>query len=166
MLPQPHLLARAQAYAARHQLELREQLGRGVHGIVLVAQSQVKRGRSAVKIHEHADAYHRERDVYLRLQEHNVKTLRGCRVPKLLDFDDELWVIRMTVVKRPFVLDFAGAFLDRPPDFGEDVVADWHAEKQVQFGPRWPEVQAILGVLEGYGIFLVDVNPGNISFGD
>jgi hypothetical protein len=166
MTPQPELLARARLHAARRPLELREQLGRGVHGMVMVGQSQVKRDRSAIKVHEHNNAYRRERNVYLRLQEHRVKKLRGCRVPQLLGFDDELWIINMTVVKRPFALDFAGAFLDQPPEFGEDVLADWHAEKQEQFGPHWPEVQAILGVLEGYGIFMVDVNPGNISFGD
>jgi len=87
-------------------------------------------------------------------------------VPQLLGFDDELWVIEMTVVARPFVLDFAGAYLDFPPDFSEEVLADWQAEKHEQFGSRWPEVQAILRALEGYGVYMVDVNPGNVSFGD
>ncbi len=36
----------------------------------------------------------------------------------------------------------------------------------VKIGRRWGDVQAILAALEGYGIFMVDVNPGNISFGD
>ena len=84
----------------------------------------------------------------------------------MLRHDDDLWVIEMTVVTRPFVLDFAGAYLDWPPDFSEEVLADWRAEKQEQFGPRWAEVQAILRSLEGYGVFMVDVNPGNISFGE
>jgi hypothetical protein len=46
------------------------------------------------------------------------------------------------------------------------VLADWRAEKQEQFGPHWAEVQAILRFLEGLGVFMVDVNPGNVSFGD
>lgn len=166
MAPQDELVARAEVYAARNQLELREQLGRGVHGIVWVVQSQVKRGRSAVKAHERTEAYCRERDVYLRLQEQEVKQLGGCRVPQLLGFDDELRVIHMTVVKRPFVLDFAGAYLDEAPAFSEEVFADWQAEKREQFGPRWPEVQALLRFLESYGVFMIDVNPGNICFGD
>ena len=29
-----------------------------------------------------------------------------------------------------------------------------------------PEVQKILALLEGYGVFMIDVSPGNISFGD
>jgi hypothetical protein len=71
----------------------------------------------------------------------------------------------MTVVSRPFVLDFAGAFLDRAPDYSEEVLADWAAEKQEQFGPRWPEVQAILRWLEGYGVYMRDVHPGNVALG-
>ena len=166
MAPEDELVARAQVYAARNQLEIKEQLGRGVHGIVFVAQSQIKRGRSAVKVHERQPAYGRERDVYLRLQELRVKFVCGCHVPQLLGCDDDLRVIDMTVVKRPFVLDFAGAYLDESPDFSEEVLADWRAEKQEQFEEHWPEVQAILAALETYGVIMLNVNPGNISFGD
>lgn len=121
---------------------------------------------SAIKVHEHERDYCRERDVYLRLRDFEVTDIRGCVVPEMLRCDDELWVIEMTVVARPFVLDFAGAYLYEPPEFPEDVMEEWRAEKQEQFGARWPEVQAILRFLEGYDIFMVDVNPGNISFGD
>ena len=72
----------------------------------------------------------------------------------------------MTVVSRPFLLDFAGAYLDWSPDFSDEVMADWRAEKLEQFGERWPEVEAILRILQTYGIFMIDVHPGNISFGD
>jgi len=143
-----------------------EQLGFGLHGIVFAAKYQTKGGRLALKVHERDKEYRRERDVYLRLQEHAVTKIRGCSVPEMIGFDDELCVIEMTLVDRPFVLDFAGAYLDKPPDFSDEVLTDWQAEKQEQFGPHWPEVQAILGYLERYGVFMVDVNPGNVSFGD
>jgi hypothetical protein len=158
------LLRRIQEYADRHGLTIGEQLGYGVHGIVFAARCQTESGRIALKVHERAGSYSRERDVYLRLQEHAVTTIRGCNVPELLAFDDELWVVEMTLVDRPFVLDFAGAYLDHTPDFSEEVLSDWRAEKQEQFGARWAEVQAILGALEGHGVFLADVNPGNVSF--
>jgi hypothetical protein len=160
------LLRRATAFALGQGLVLGAELGAGVHGIVFATENQPERGRSALKIHRHEPDYARERDVYLRLQEHGVTVLRGCRVPQLLRCDDRLLVIEMTVVSRPFVLDFAGAFLDRAPDFPEEVLADWRADKQEQFEHRWPEVQAILRELERYGIFMIDVNPGNISFDD
>jgi hypothetical protein len=160
------LIRRVRQYADRKGMVLGEGLGAGIHGSVFVAEYQTKGGRSAVKGHERQPAYARERDIYLRLRELDITVIRGCNVPALIDFDDELWVIEMTVVGRPFVLDFAGANLDQEPDFSDEVLADWRAEKQEQFGPRWPEVQAILGTLEGYGVFLLDVNPGNVSFDD
>jgi hypothetical protein len=164
------LVRRAEEYAQRRGRTLGEHLGGGVHGIVFATESQPEKEtlvlRSAIKVHEHASAYIRERDIYLRLKEHGVAAIRGCHVPQILHYDDALWVIEMTVVQPPFVLDFAGAYLDEPPDFSEEVLADWRAEKQEQFGPRWAEVQAILRFLEGLGVFIVDVNPGNVSFGD
>lgn len=141
-------------------------LGAGVHGSVFAVESQTEKRVSAIKVHEREPYYCRERDVYLRLKEHEIADVSGCAVPEMLRCHDELWVIEMTVVTRPFVLDFAGANLDIPPDFSDEVMADWRTEKQEQFGPRWADVQKILAFLEGYGVFMVDVNPGNISFGD
>lgn len=166
LMDRTDLFRRAQEYTKRKGLALGQQLGSGLHGIVFSAEYQTEGWRSALKIHERGPDYARERDVYLRLKEHGVTKIRNCNVPQLVAFDDELWAIEMTVVARPFVLDFAGAYLDKPPDFSEEVMTDWRAEKQEQFGPRWAEVQTILGLLELHGVFMVDVNPGNVSFGD
>jgi hypothetical protein len=92
--------------------------------------------------------------------------IRGCEVPQLVDYNDNLWIIEMTIVKRPYVLDFGGAYLDKAPEFSDEVMADWRAEKIEQFGQRWPEAEAILAVLETYGVFVVDVNPNNIALAD
>ena len=72
----------------------------------------------------------------------------------------------MTIVVRPFVLDFAGAYLDIPPEFSDEVWAEWEAEKQEQFGARWPTVQAVLAAFEELDIHLLDVTPNNIAFLD
>ena len=164
MAAKQELLDRVALYTQRNGLTLGEQLGLGVHGIVFVAESQTKPGASAIKVHERESSYCRERDVYLRLQDRGVTAIRGCHVPQLLRFDDDLWVIEMDVVKRPFVLDFAGAYLDRAPDYPDDVLDEWRADKQEQFGDRWAEVDAILAALQRYGIHLVDVSPSNIAF--
>ena len=160
------LLRRSREFANRNGLTLGDQLGAGVQGIVFSAKSQSEEGRLAVKAHKQEPDYWRERDAYSRLKEHGINTLRGCNVPELIAYDDELWIIEMTVVSRPFVLDFGGAFLDGAPEFADEILAEWRAEKQEQFGSRWPEVQAIIRELQTYGIFLIDVNPGNISFSD
>lgn len=160
------LLRRFQLYADRNGLTVERQLGFGVHGIVFSAFHQPEIGAVAVKVHERGPDYVRERDVYLRLRANGVTAVRGCGVPAMIAFDDDLWVIEMTVVERPFLLDFAGAFLDQPPDFSDEVLADWIVDKRDQFGARWPEAQAVVHSLERYGIFMIDVNPGNVSFGN
>jgi hypothetical protein len=156
-------LRRAREYADLHGLALGKELGFGVHGVVLLAEKPAAgeraKGQSAVKAHGSETPYVRERDVYLRLLECDVTRIRGCEVPQFIDCDDALWVLEMTVVTRPFVLDFAGAYLDRAPDFSEEVMADWRADKIEQFGSRWSEVQTILAILEMHGIFMEDVHP-------
>ncbi|MCI0642412.1 MAG: hypothetical protein L0Y72_02600 [Gemmataceae bacterium] len=166
MTQREELVRRAIQYAQSNNLTLGEQLGFGVHGIVYALKSEPGAGQPAIKIYERETDYCRERDVYLRLREHEVKAICGCNVPQLLSFDDHLLVIEMSMVKKPFVLDFAGAFLDFGPDFSEEVMAEWRAEKVEQFGKRWPDVEAIIRELEEYGIHLVDVTPNNISFAD
>lgn len=166
MISDQELQGRAREYAQRHGRALNEKLGSGVHGIVFLSESLRQKGdaraRTAVKAHRQEPDYCRERDVYLRLQENGVTAMYGCHVPELLRYDDDLRIIEMTVVAQPFVLDFAGAFLDEAPDFSEEVMAEWRADKKEQFGGRWPEVERILRSLETYGIFFIDVSPKNI----
>ena len=161
---QEALIHNAQIYASRHNLQLVERLGYGVHGIVLVAEDKGKPGKTAVKAHEHFEPYLQERQVYQRLQEAGITAIMGFHVPELIRYDDELRVIEMTIVTPPFVLDFAGARLDFPPEFSEEVWAEWEAEKKEQFGSRWPEARAVLGVLEEFDIYVLDVSPRNITF--
>ena len=83
-----------------------------------------KAGKTALKIHRAAEPYFRERAVYERLRDAGVSEVLGFNVPQLIRFDDELRVIEMSIVARPFVLDFAGAWLDTPPDFPGETWAE------------------------------------------
>jgi hypothetical protein len=157
-------LRHAAAYAARHQLRLGERLGFGIHGTVHVAQYESKEDRSAIKAHNSAEAYDRERAAYERLRAAGVTEVLGFHVPQLIRTDDELWVIEMTIVTRPFVLDFAGAYLDARPVFPEEVWAEWESQKQEQFGDSWRTVQRVVDAFEELGIYLVDLSPNNIAF--
>jgi hypothetical protein len=40
----------------------------------------------------------------------------------------------------------------------------WEEDKAEIFGERWPEVARILAALQAFGVYLLDINPGNISF--
>ena len=160
------LTQNAQTYARRNQLRLAERLGHGIHGIVYAAERNAEPGNVAIKLHRSQDAYERERDVYLRLAEANVHGILGFRIPRLIRCDDELLAIEMSIVSRPFLLDFAGAYLDHAPHFSDEIWNEWEAEKRDQFESRWSEVQAVLTALEALDIYMVDVSPGNIAFLD
>ncbi|KAB2648040.1 MAG: hypothetical protein DVB27_01785 [Verrucomicrobia bacterium] len=157
-------IANAEAYAARHQLRLIGRLGFGIHGIVWLAEGNAELGTAALKAHFHREPYLRERAVYERLAELGVTELRGFEVPQLLGCDDSLRVLKMTVVAPPHVLDFAGAWLDFPPEFSHETWADWTRKNQEQFGASWPMAQVILGDLQDLGIHMHDPSPSNIRF--
>ena len=154
----------AGVYAARYELRLGERLGFGVHGSVHVVEHKLKRDKSAIKSHRAIEFYLRERAVYERLSGAGVSDILGFHVPQLIRADDELQVIEMTIVTRPFVLDFAGAYLDALPEFSGEIWAEWEAEKREQFGARWAAVRAVMNAVQDLGIHLVDVSPSNIAF--
>ena len=160
------LTQHAQTYASRHNLRLAERLGHGIHGIVYAAERNAEPGNVAIKMHRSRDVHERERNVYLRLKEAGVEEILGFNVPKLIRVDNELLVIEMSIVSRPFVLDFAGAYLGYAPGFSDEIWSEWEAEKRWQFEDHWPKVQAILSALEELEIYMVDVSPSNIAFLD
>lgn len=155
------VLERANRYAERYGVEFTEQLGFGYDGIVFATA-----GKSAIKTLRFKALFERERDVYMRLEMHGVRDVLGFRIPHVRRTDEELFVIEMTIVSPPFVLDFAGAYLDKPPDYPDDVLEAWLAEKAEQFGERWPEVRRVVASFRKWGVYLADVKPGNIEFGD
>jgi hypothetical protein len=146
-------------YASSRDRVITKQLGYGYDGIVYSTNCQ-----SAIKGLRYQELYERERDVYLRLYNQNVFEVCGCQIPRLIDYDDRLWVVEMETVSPPFVLDFAGAYLDRKPDFPPDVLRTWQREKRAQFRDDWPRVLSIMAELARHGVHLADVKPGNITF--
>lgn len=139
-------------------------LGIGTQGSVFAFRNLSHSERFAVKFHERERAYYQELDVYLRLRELQIDSIRGHVVPQLLHYDDELLAIEMTIVSPPFCLDFGGAYLDRPPEYSPEVWADWREMKSEAFENNWPKVESILAEFRSYGIYIADVNPGNIRF--
>lgn len=154
---------RASFYARRRGLELGQLLGDGKDGTVF-STLRSPRGPTALKALLRPDLYQRELACYLRLTEHGVDQVCGHNVPQLLGHDDELLVIEMTIVSRPYVLDFAGAWLDRPPEFPAEVMDERAAHWAEVFEGRWPAVQGIIGQFRRYGVYLLDPSPWNIAF--
>jgi hypothetical protein len=79
-----------------------------------------------------------------------------------------LRAIEMTIVERPFVLDFAGAKKrDEVPDF-ERHVLDGHVERlQGLFGDRSADAAHVAETFRrATGFVLLDIHPGNIAFAE
>ena len=88
-------------------------------------------------------------------------------MPSLIGHDAELLVLEMTIVKPPYVLDFGKSYLDQPPDFSAEVLADWETERSSLFEPgQWPKVRTVIAQLRSIGIYYFDAKPANIAFAD
>jgi hypothetical protein len=160
----PEVEQRAELYRLKRNLILDSCLGVGTQGSVFVFKFPSQSDQVAVKFHDRDVAYNRELGVYLRLRDLEITHVCGHRVPLLINYDDELLAIEMTIVSPPFCLDFGGAYLDRPPDYSPEVWADWREMKSEAFEDNWPRVETILAEFKSFGIHIADVNPGNIKF--
>lgn len=118
--------------------------------------------QTAIKALERRDSFIREKDAYLRLRELSVVDIQGFAVPILVDFVDTRQIVEMTVVFPPCILDFAKAYLDRPPEFSAEVIRDWREQTADLFDDDWDTVECLLDDLQRFGIFYFDAKPGNI----
>lgn len=151
------------AFHARHARLCVEKLGAGVGQDGTVWRTAQ---HTAVKFFDRSERFERERDVYQLLTRRQILRVASHNVPELILFDDELRVIEMTIVTRPFILDFAGAKLPHEiPDFDADVIEEHHRHLEELFGERWTDA---LHVAEMFrletGYTLLDIHPGNIAF--
>ena len=152
-------------YLAETGGKLLEQLGFGIHGSVFLVENNLNPAPVAVKFLRETAPFDREWRVYERLGEFRVTQVLGFQVPVMLNRYDTWRAIEMTVVHRPFLLDFAGAYLDRRPDFSPEVWEEWEASRREQFGANWGLVRAVLNELEEeFGVFVLDIHPSNIAF--
>src|SRR5258705_6214572 len=148
------------SYCARHAIRIIKRLGAGKDGTVF----QTSR-RSAVKVHERSESYISERDVCIRLRDREIDEICGLSVPILIRYDDDLRIIEMTIVNPPYILDFASAWLDKPPDFPPEVLDAWHEQLRENFGDRFPDVMGLLEALgNDAGVYLLDIHPHNVKF--
>ena len=161
----PNLDHKAHEFARRKGLTVRPEIyGAGLHGTVYAVVSQDGDPPWALKIHERRESYLREVDVYERLAELGKTHIAGSNVPFLIDRDDELAAIAMTMVDKPYVLDFAEASLDAPRDFSAEQMEYAENEAREDHGENWPNVVRILTAFEVLGIHLYDIGPRNIAF--
>ena len=134
------IATKAGAYASDRNLRLGRILGSGREGSVWEVSD--KRGifSWAVKLHHEAPPYVRERDCYRRLHELRIHKIGRLNVPQLIATDDAWLALEMTLVARPFLLDFASVRLDRDPGFTPEAMADWEEILRERFEDDYVEV--------------------------
>ena len=93
-----------------------------------------------------------------------ITNVLGFNVPQLVNFDDELRILEMTIVERPFVLDFAPLTLTSGPNFptksgrlGKQKNANNSRRAGQRSRKSWSHSKP-------WGIYLLDVSPANIAF--
>ena len=153
-----------QSYAQSNMLKVEKQIGFGIHGRVFLINSLIEENFSVAKVFDDDVYFERELAVYLRLRDLKIQKVGRFHVPGLVGFDPRCRLIEMTLVTRPFCLDFASAYLDELPSYFPPFDEDWHQDKENQFGSdSWPEVLAVVRELESLGICQTDVSPSNIA---
>lgn len=138
--------------------EPKGRLGYGQDGYVWELGDQ-----SALKVFARERSFYSELDCYQILERHGVINIRQFNVPQLIAYDTDLLVIQMTIVKAPYILDFAKARCYHPPNYSEEVLADYEAKMREEFGHDFDEVELVIASLQGLGIFYTDARPGNIN---
>ena len=156
---QADIEAKAVKYSHSIRASVVLQLGFGTQGMVFRTNRN-----TAIKVYDREDGYRREHAIYQRLKERKIFEIRGLMIPRLKRHDDTLFVIEMSVVHVPCIIDFGGAYLDFAP---EHMVRDemWEEQKAEEFGAYWEYAKAVIREIEyRANIWLADVNTGNIKF--
>jgi hypothetical protein len=135
----------------------------GVDGAVYAHPS----ANTAVKIHRGPDGFARELAAYLRLADHGVTEFvtptHRFNVPVLHNYDEKLRVIEMSIVIKPFLLDFAAATLDDPRDYTDDALGSWWDSIQSDFGDDFIVARDVYwGLVHRFGIYYWDLKPRNL----
>ena len=151
------VLERRDAYCQQRAIEIVDLRGYGVDGYVWQTTND-----NIVKVARSRNPFLAERAVYLRLSSHLLYRLQGFSIPCLIDSDESQFVLELSYVSPPYILDFAAATLDQPPQNFDPNDPAWVREKSGLFGARWSDVQRLLDALRQYGVHYTDVTVNNI----
>ncbi|CAN5536159.1 hypothetical protein BH09PLA1_BH09PLA1_07800 [soil metagenome] len=150
-------------YEVVYSVHFVDALGDGKDGQVL----QTAHGQ-AVKFFLHPEVYRREVRAYKLLKARGIDEVNGFHVPELIRHDDSLLAIEMTIVRPPFILDFASAYTVQENarlGFDDDVLQEREAHWKEIFAERWPLVEATcVAFTQATGLILLDLSLNNIKF--
>jgi hypothetical protein len=71
----------------------------------------------------------------------------------------------MTIVSPPCILDFGKAYVDAPPEYSPEALAEAEsAERDLFSEDEWKQVRLVRAALRRFGIHYFDARPSNIMF--
>jgi hypothetical protein len=150
-------------FERKYNLQLIAMLGHGKDGRVWESDRH-----TALKFFYDFDVYTRELRAYRILRSVRRDDFLGHQVPRLLNNDDSLHAIEMTIVAPPFLLDFAAAYMEKEVErfaFHPDVIAERENHWAEIFEAHWPEVMAIReAFFLQTGLILLDLSLNNVRF--
>jgi len=150
-------------YQLRYGVEFIRKLGDGKDGYVLETAS-----RRAVKFFSSHEIFQRELAAYQILRDQQIQEMQGFQIPLLKGSDEELLAIEMTIVRPPFLIDFASAYTEEDVfffDFSDDVIDEREQHWAEIFGDRWPIVVALRDeFIRRTGLMLLDLSLNNVRF--
>lgn len=119
---------------------------------------------TAIKVFERIRQFKAELGCYQRLAQEKLAKIDGLQIPQLVDFDEALMIVEMTIVNPPFLIDFGKCYLDERPPYDESQKRVELAKLRRVFKDNFSRLQGILWKLEQIGIYYVDARPANIRF--
>ena len=156
---------RALSFAVEHGLGLEERLGFGQDGEVYRTDAQ-----TVLKVFAEDRQFEAEWEAYVRIEEAGFTQICGHAIPVLLRADFGRSILHLTIVREPFVLDFARATLGRrsetrwPADVWSECMAQWRTRFRSHQWPKVLEIREALGAASG--VWMEDLHQGNIRFAD
>lgn len=115
---------------------------------------------TVVKVHRYHERFQKELATYRRLAERKIVRLKGFEFPQLVNYDEELHILELSIVSPPYILDFVEVSLGKEP--GNFDLERIETQQSKQFGNDWPDVKRLLEALMQVGIYYDDVHNRNI----
>jgi len=150
-------------YQLRYGVQFIDELGDGKDGDVL----ETSRGYAVKFLHDEG-VYNREVRAYEILGSLDIGDIDGFQIPRMRRHDDSLRAIEMTIVRPPFIIDFAAAYTEEEYEqfeFTEEVLEERENHWSEVFGDKWPAVRTLCQKFTGRtGLVLLDLSLNNIRF--
>jgi len=146
--------------SGERQIEERR-LGSGTDGEVYIVN-----GPSAVKVHYDRHRFLNELHAYQVLSRIGLEHIGEFRIPVFRQYDDQLLIIEMSVVKPPYLIDFGKATIGKGQDWSDEHMAYWWEQVEDKFENDFAVASQIFEQLvRRTNIYQWDLNPSNLNFG-